>query len=135
MNFVKEALGQILYGVVGFPLIFVVTVAIVSLSAMLHSPIQSGTYTGQVIDYTHQRGIFFKTNDLTTKTHERSSQREHWCVPDNQPELVKKVRSIDEGTRVDIEYWSPLFVWIDHCGGPNKLIRNITVVNSTGGGR
>lgn len=97
------------------------------------TPIESGTYEGQTIDYSHQRGIIFQTNDLTTKTHERSSQREDWCVPDNRPELVDKVRNIDEGSEVRIEYSRPLWIWPDTCKGGLKVIEDIEVTNSTGG--
>ena len=94
-------------------------------------PIQSGTYEGQTIDYSHQRGILFKTNDLTTKTHERSSQREDWCVPDNDQPLVDKVRDIEEGAEVRIEYHRPLWIWPDTCSGGLKVIDNVTVINAS----
>ena len=105
--------------------------AIVLAIAQLAVPIQTGTYTGQVIDYSHQRGIIFKTNDLTTKTHERSSAREDWCVPDDQPELVEKVRAIDEGDRIELEYSRPLWIWPDTCQGGLKVIDEIHVVNES----
>jgi hypothetical protein len=94
-------------------------------------PIQSGTYEGQTIDYSHQRGFIFKTNDLTTKTHERSSEREDWCVPDNRPELVDKVRSIGDGEEVRITYHRPLWIWIDHCQPGLKVIDSIERMNET----
>ncbi len=122
--------GEAAIGIIGFfVLIWMLTLPL----QMYHTPIESGEYTGQTIDYTHQRGLIFKTNDLTTKTNDRSSSREHWCVNDQRPELVEKVRSIDEGDKVRIEYSMPLFVWIDHCSsGHTKQIDSIEVVDSAG---
>lgn len=112
----------------------VVLLVIVGISiglAQVAQPIQTGTYEGQTIDYSHQRGYIFQTNDLTTKTHERSSQREDWCVPDNRPELVEKVRGIEEGSEIRIEYYRPLWIHPDTCAGGLKVIEDITVTNST----
>lgn len=95
-------------------------------------PIESGTYEGQTIDYSHQRGLIFKTNDMTTKTHERSSEREDWCVPDDRPKLVEKIRSIGEGEDVRIEYSRPLWIWMDTCDGGLKVIESIDRINRSG---
>jgi len=98
----------------------------------LHTPVGDGSYTGQVIDYTHQKGFIFKVDDLTTKTHERSSQREHWCVPDHDKELVEKVRNIDEGSKVRIDYSMPLWISPHTCArSHSKIVDSITVVNSS----
>jgi len=94
-------------------------------------PIQDGTYTGQKIDYSHQRGIIFQTNDLTTKTNDRSSTTEDWCVPDNDPQLVKKVRSIGNGDRVSITYHRPLWIWPGTCEGGLKIVDSIQVTNTS----
>lgn len=119
----------------GFLLTIVVLVGsalVLGLAALIgfNSPIDSGSYTGQVIDYTNQRGLIFETNDLTTKTHERSSQREDWCVSDNKPQLVEKVKKIEMGQKVSIEYNRPLWVWIDHCENGLKVIQSIEVVQN-----
>lgn len=111
-----------LFGVLLLALVFV---------SQFSGPIHSGTYEGQTIDYTHQRGLIFQTNDLTTKTHERSSAREDWCVPDNRPGLVEQVRDIGEGQRVYIEYYRPLWIHPDTCMGGLKVIEHIEVVNAT----
>ena len=109
-----------------------VLVAVGLALAGFRTPIQSGEYTGQTIDYSHQRGLIFQTNDLTTKTNDRSSTREDWCVPDNQPELVEKVRNIDNGQKIVIDYYAPIWIWPGTCGMPHKVIEEVTVVNQTG---
>jgi len=117
---------------IGTTVVALTLIAVVFLlGAGLRTPIQTGSYTGQVIDYTHQRGIVFQTNDLTTKTNDRSSAREDWCVPDNQPELVKKVRDIDEGQKIDIKYYAPLWMWPGTCGNPGKVIEDVTVAKTS----
>lgn len=95
------------------------------------TPINAGTYEGETVDYSHQRGLIFQTNDLTTKTNDRSSQREDWCVPDNDQQLVEKVRGIPEGAEVTITYHRPLFIWPDTCDGGLKVIDTLTVTNSS----
>lgn len=123
----KAKLAGIAILIVGVLLLAATLIALTQLA----QPIQSGTYEGQTIDYSHQRGFIFRTNDLTTKTHERSSQREDWCVPDNRPELVDKVRDIGEGADVRIEYYRPLWIWPDTCEGSLKVIENIRTVDRT----
>jgi hypothetical protein len=95
------------------------------------TPIEDGTYTGQKIDYSHQRGIIFETNDLTTKTNDRSSTTEDWCVADNNDELVQKVRNIEDGQRIKLTYHRPLWIWPDTCEGGLKVIDSIQTVNAT----
>jgi len=121
------------YAAIGVALVVCVVVFIAFMIAVtqLAQPIEDGTYTGQKIDYSHQRGLIFQTNDLTTKTNDRSSTTEDWCVPDNDPQLVNKVRSIDDGQRVEIRYHRPLWIWPDTCNGGLKVIDNITVTNES----
>lgn len=107
-------IGSAVFGIMGFA-----------------TPISSGTYEGEKIDYTHQRGLLFQTNDLTTKTNERSSQREDWCVPDDNQQLVTDVRAIKQGDTVQITYTRPLWVWPGTCEGGLKIITDITPVNET----
>lgn len=121
-----------LAGIAVLLLIIVGIVAgIVIFGVQIAQPIESGTYEGQTIDYSHQRGLIFQTNDLTTKTHERSSQREEWCVPDDRPSLVDKVRGVEEGSEVRIEYNRPLWIWPDTCYGGLKVITDIELINRT----
>lgn len=121
-------LGAVILGVIAVAVIIGVMVGLMGLNL---SPIQDGTYAGSIIDYSHQRGLIFQTNDVTTKTHERSSQREDWCVPDNRPELVEKVRTIGEGTDVRIDYHAPLWIWPGTCQSGLKVIDSIEVINET----
>lgn len=95
------------------------------------TPIESGEYIGQKIDYTHQRGLIMQTNDLTTKTNDRSSTQEDWCVPDNKPELVEKVRNIENGERIVINYHAPLWIAPWTCGKPQKVIKSIQLKEAT----
>jgi len=125
----KETLG----GIVVLAIAVVVVVLLIVAVGQVAQPINSGTYEGQKIDYSHQRGFVFKTNDLTTKTNDRSSTREDWCVPDNNQELVDKVRDIDEGDYVRIEYYRPLWIHPDTCAGQLKVITSISSANNTNG--
>jgi len=117
--------------------VLVVVVVVATLGAALAGPlgfaqpIESGTYEGQKIDYSHQRGLIFQTNDLTTKTNDRSSTTEDWCVPDNNDALVQQVRNIEEGEYVRIEYTRPLWIWPDTCQGGLKVITDIETVNES----
>jgi hypothetical protein len=99
--------------------------------AQFSTPIEDGSYTGQKIDYSHQRGIIFQTNDLTTKTNDRSSTTEDWCVPDEETQLIEEVREIDDGDSVRIDYHRPLWIWPDTCEGGLKVIDSIETVNSS----
>jgi len=99
--------------------------------AQFSTPIEDGSYTGQKIDYSHQRGIIFQTNDLTTKTNDRSSTTEDWCVPDGETQLIEEVRTIDDGDSVRIDYHRPLWIWPDTCEGGLKVIDSIETVNSS----
>jgi len=89
------------------------------------NPIESGTYTGQKIDYSHQRGLIFQTNDLTTKTNDRSSTREDWCIPDDKPELVEEVRSLEPGQQVEIQYYNPVIKPVWECQSSLKVVTAI----------
>lgn len=112
-------------------LLIVVAAVSVFAAGLSTSPIQSGDYTGQVIDYSHQRGIIFQTNDLTTKTNDRSSETDDWCVPDNQDKLEKKIQNIENGEKIKINYHRPLWIWPDTCEGGLKVIDSIETVNAT----
>lgn len=126
MNY-KNALGVLTASAIVFAVIGLIVIVLMG----LRQPIQSGTYTGQTIDYSHQRGLIFQTNDLTTKTNDRSSAREYWCVPDNRPKLVNKVRNIEQGEKILINYYAPLWMFPGTCGDPSKVIKSVEPVNTT----
>lgn len=123
--------GYILGGIVGLVAVLAVIITILIMLSQFATPIESGTYTGQKIDYSHQRGLIFQTNDLTTKTNDRSSTTEDWCVPDNNDALIQKARGIDDGERVRITYHRPLWIWPDTCAGGLKVLDSIEPMNES----
>jgi hypothetical protein len=125
-----KALRYVLGGIALFAVIAIFIFGGIMLSQFAQ-PIDDGSYTGQKIDYSHQRGLIFQTNDLTTKTNDRSSTTEDWCVPDNNPELVEQARSIEAGQQVEITYHKPLWIWPDTCEGGLKVVDSIEATNSS----
>ena len=124
-------IGDVVFGAIVLAILVAVIGGGVLMLSQFATPIEDGSYTGQKIDYSHQRGIIFQTNDLTTKTNDRSSTTEDWCVPDGEDELIKEVRNIEDGERVTIDYHRPLWVWPDTCAGQLKVIDSIETKNST----
>lgn len=126
-----KTVGKIAAGAFGIVIAILFLLAFGVAVGQFAEPIEDGTYTGQKIDYSHQRGFIFQTNDLTTKTNDRSSTVEDWCVPDGKDELVRQVRSIEDGESVTIDYHRPIWIWPDTCDGGLKVIDSIKVKNDT----
>lgn len=131
LEMMKEIGFMVLISIAICAVLFFVLVIISLPLGQFATPIEDGTYTGQKIDYSHQRGIIFQTNDLTTKTNDRSSTTEDWCVPDGNDELIEKTRAIDDGERVRITYHRPLWIWPDTCAGGLKVIDTIEATNQS----
>lgn len=126
MSLAKSVIANLIV----WPIIIgMIVLGLVTISGF-RQPIESGEYTGQKIDYTHQRGLILQTNDLTTKTNDRSSAREDWCIPDNRQELVEKVRELESGEKIVINYHAPLWIWPGTCDSDiQKVIKSIETID------
>jgi len=125
----KDTIGKSVVALVVLLIVSAVLGAGILALVQFSTPIESGTYKGQKVDYSHQRGIIFQTNDLTTKTNDRSSTTEDWCVPDDSPELIDETRKIEDGSGVRVEYTRPLWIWPGTCQGGLKVITSIEETN------
>lgn len=98
-------------------------------------PVQHGVYTGEIVDVQEQRGLIFKTNEIDTKTNERSSDPVSWCIEESRPELLEKAQRLtDSKAQVRIEYHDEFFVWIKNRCSPSTrgIVNSIEIVGKGG---
>jgi len=95
------------------------------------TPVGESTYTGQVVDVEHDRGIIFPVDTVNARTGSDAGVDEMFCVVDDG--LREEARQYaGDGGRVVITYHRPL--WLDprECERGSVVMTDIRPHNTTG---
>lgn len=115
---------------VGIGLVAVVVVALLLYGFLgLSATRGASTYTGQVVDIEHEKGLFLKTSQVHLKTNLESSEAETFCVHPSEVDEHLPIlrRALRNNQQVTISYSRPLWVSPSECQSGLSMVDDVEI--------